>query len=152
GARGALLSSSERLIAASTLVCCIRERPAVDKVTPFPLWANDPEAEELRQRDRQERAERAPANAPCTVSANAPLDAARAFITASHMAGNHRSLIFHRDSFYSWSGTSYPELAAGDLRACLYDFLDRCVTIDSNGKPIPFKPNRSRVANILEAL
>jgi hypothetical protein len=38
------------------------------------------------------------------------------------------------------------------LRASLYGFLDKCVIIDSEGRPQAFKPNKSRVANVLDAL
>lgn len=87
-----------------------------------------------------------------TITVGAPYDTARLFRSVSHMVGDHPTLFWHRDGFYAWSGNAYPELAASDLRASLYGFLDRCVTVDKEKKQHPFNPNKSRVANVLDGL
>jgi putative DNA primase/helicase len=62
------------------------------------------------------------------------------------------TLLHHRGTFYGWDGVAYPEIDDVDIRARLYGFLDQCVEVDDKGKARPFKPNKSRVANILDAL
>jgi putative DNA primase/helicase len=93
-----------------------------------------------------------PASAFTIIAPDAPYDTARLFRSVNYMAGDHPTLFYHRAGFYLWSGTAYPELAADDLRACLYEFLDQCVSLDRKDQPQPFKPNKTLVANILDGL
>jgi hypothetical protein len=86
------------------------------------------------------------------IAAAAPYDTARLFRSVRYRAGDHPILFYHRGGFYLWSGTAYPELVADDLRANLYDFLDQCVILDKENRAQPFKPNKSRIANILDGL
>lgn len=88
-----------------------------------------------------------------TISAGAPYDTARLFRSVSHMVGNSPTLFWHHGGFYAWSGNAYPELDASDLRASLYGFLDQCAARDDKDKePKPFRPNKSRVANVVDGL
>jgi putative DNA primase/helicase len=77
----------------------------------------------------------------------APLDTARLFL-----AQENSTLRYHRDTFYEWSGSCYPELAESELRARLYAFLEKCSNANGKGIPQPFKPTMVRVANVVDAL
>jgi putative DNA primase/helicase len=85
------------------------------------------------------------------ISAAAPYDVARMFRSARYDAGGSPTLHHHRGSFYGWNGAAYPELDELEIRAQLYEFLDQCVEV-KDGKQRRFKPNKSRVSNILDGL
>jgi putative DNA primase/helicase len=92
------------------------------------------------------------AQPPYIINTAAPYDTAKQFRDALFCASEHPVLFHHRGAFYCWNGAAYPEFDEVDLRARLYAFLDQCVTIDKEGKQHPFKPNKSRVANIVDGL
>jgi putative DNA primase/helicase len=91
------------------------------------------------------------AGSPLVIDPKAPYDIARAFLDAHFVEGGQRTLHRHRGAFYAWSGTAYPEVDEADLRAKIYDFLDRCVTV-IQGETRPAKPNARMVGNVLDAL
>lgn len=80
----------------------------------------------------------------------APLDVARTFLVHQYRAGDDRTLHHHRGGFYTWNGAAYVEIAADDLRAKVYDFLDKCRTNVSAGDKI--KPNKALVTSVFDAL
>jgi putative DNA primase/helicase len=88
---------------------------------------------------------------PLIVSPAAPYDTARLFRDTRYRADEYPILFHHRGMFYRWNGTAYPEMDEAELRSDLYAFLDRCMA-PQNGTLEPFKPNKSRVANIVDAL
>ena len=80
-----------------------------------------------------------------------PLVSAREFLARQHTVGELHTLHFHRGEFFDWDGTAYRPVQDAELRAELYDFLDRAKRI--KGKlPEPFRPNRSKVNDVLDAL
>jgi putative DNA primase/helicase len=89
---------------------------------------------------------------PLVIDGAAPYDVARLFRSTRFEAEGRPALFHHRDAFYSWDGAAYPEIGEKELRAQLYEFLDQCVTLDTKREAHPFKPNKSRVTNILDGL
>jgi putative DNA primase/helicase len=85
-----------------------------------------------------------------TISAGTPYDTARLFRSARYAAGENATLWHHRGGFYAWTGAAYLELDEQEIRASLYGFLDQCA--DADHKAERFRPNRSRVANVLDGL
>jgi putative DNA primase/helicase len=89
--------------------------------------------------------------APPVLSPAAPLDSAREMVRRVYLHPEYRILHHQQDAFYCWRDTHYAEAAREEIRASVYDFLDGAIRIVDN-KPIPFNPNKSKVANVLEAL
>ena len=80
-----------------------------------------------------------------------PLVSAREFLARQHTAGDLHTLHFHRGEFFSWDGAAYRPMQDTEIRAELYDFLDRAKHL--KGKLFePFRPNRSKVNDALDAL
>jgi putative DNA primase/helicase len=88
---------------------------------------------------------------PPVLDPKTPLDSAKLFVAAKYTQSAVRTLHHQNDAFYAWNGTHYIELDACDIRARLYDFLSKGV-IAHEGKTGPFNPNRTRVADVLDAL
>ena len=85
------------------------------------------------------------------LSPGAPLISARSFIQHSHMRYGLRTLQHQNDTFYSWSRTNYADVAQEEMRAQLYGFLNNAKRPVGKGETAPFNPNKSKVANVLEA-
>jgi putative DNA primase/helicase len=88
----------------------------------------------------------------------APLDSAREFLRRHHHAHGQRTLHHQNGAFFIWQASHYIECAPEEIRASLYQFLDTafCMREHKEGeavirRPAPFQPNKSRVANVLEA-
>jgi putative DNA primase/helicase len=81
-----------------------------------------------------------------------PLEVAHEFGRLHYADERARRLVYHRGLFYAWRGTRWDELHADAVRSRLWRWLGGASYLDENGVPVPFKPNRSRVANVLEAL
>jgi len=81
----------------------------------------------------------------------APLDSAREYIRQEHTAQRLRTLHHQNDTFFLWCSSHYREYAEEELRAKLYRFLDATFCLKGE-KRAPFNPNRTRVANVLEAV
>jgi putative DNA primase/helicase len=88
---------------------------------------------------------------PYIIDASAPYDTAKLFRDVLFCVSEHPALFHHRGGFYCWSGAAYPEFDDAELRSRLYAFLDQCVTVEGR-KQHRFKPNKSRVANIIDGL
>jgi putative DNA primase/helicase len=89
---------------------------------------------------------------PYVIDVSGPYDTAKLFRESLFCVRGHPTLFYHRAAFHRWDGTAYREFADADLRADLYAFLAQCVTMDKTGKEHPFKPNKSRVGNIIDGL
>jgi len=87
-----------------------------------------------------------------TISAGAPYDTARLFRSVIYAVGQDATLWHHRGGFYAWNGAAYSGIDELEIRASLYGFLDQCAELDQNGKPRRFRPNKSRVGNVLDGL
>jgi putative DNA primase/helicase len=138
------------------LECDVHGGGAVER-PPEGWFADDPELEaDLEAARKKHRESKKPNGAatdgPPIISAVAPYDTARLFRTELFHAESRATLYHHRGVFYRWNGAAYPEIEDLDIRARLYAFLDRCVEIDDKRKPRPFKPNKTRVANIIDGL
>jgi putative DNA primase/helicase len=81
---------------------------------------------------------------------SAPLICARAFVRAKYTAAGMHTLVRQKRLFYAWEQTHYVETDAEDVRASAYDFFDKALR-PVKGGIVPFDPNRSKIANILEA-
>jgi putative DNA primase/helicase len=82
----------------------------------------------------------------------APLPSAREFLARRYMREEVRTLHHHNGDFRAWTGTHYPEADQAQLRAELYDFLDSAMRATPDGKMAPFNPNRSKIADVIDAL
>jgi len=82
---------------------------------------------------------------------NAPMDIARKFVQRHHSREGVRTLHHQNGTFYAWSGRHYPEADPAQLRAQLYEFLDSAVRPSGESR-VPFKPKRSQVDDLLDAL
>jgi putative DNA primase/helicase len=86
-----------------------------------------------------------------------PMAVARDFFAWAYWPANQSPrLLWWRGSFYEWDGSAWIEVADPALRKRLYERLEKCcyLGIGRDGKPHrqPWKPNRTKVANVLEAL
>jgi putative DNA primase/helicase len=61
------------------------------------------------------------------------------------------TLHHQQGTFHFWTGTHYRDAATEEIRARIYGFLDRAQRL-VNGKLVPFKPSRTKVADVLDAL
>ena len=94
----------------------------------------------------------AKANALC-LSPGAPLVSAREFLRRNFTVANLRTLHHQNAMFYRWDRTHYVEAAFEEVRSGLYRFLDEAVRpTGKEGETAPFAPNKSKVANVIEAL
>ncbi len=83
----------------------------------------------------------------------APLVSAREYVQAHHLRGASRTLHHQSGTFFSWAGTHYLETSNEEMRSKLYEFLDKADTpTKEEGVTAPFNPNKSKVANVAEAL
>jgi putative DNA primase/helicase len=89
---------------------------------------------------------------PLVLSPVTPLESARQLIRRrfTHVTG--RTIQHQHGVFYVWHGTHYRGTSRDEIRAMAYEFLDRAFRLDSDGKAIPFSPNRAKVADVVEAL
>ena len=85
------------------------------------------------------------------LSVAAPLDTAREMVRRNYTHPEGRTLHHQQDTFYCWRDTHYAEIRREGIRAAVYYFLDGAVQI-VDGKALPFNPNKTKVANIVEAL
>jgi putative DNA primase/helicase len=93
---------------------------------------------------------------PPIITPQAPYDTARLLLRTEYDAAGKQILHHHRGGFYRWNGTCYAEVATAAIRACCYDYLDRCrvvvTTKDGMKVPVPVKPNTHMVNNLVDAL
>ena len=80
-----------------------------------------------------------------------PLAVARQFIADRYAHNLGARLVAHRGLFYEWSTTHWNEVAGGDVRAQLYEWLEHAVYL-KDGIPTPFDPTRHKIADVLDAL
>lgn len=85
--------------------------------------------------------------------AGAPLVSAREYVQAHYQRGASRTLHHQGGTFFTWNETHYRESTSEDMRSRLYEFLDQAETpTKKEGETAPFNPNKSKVANVAEAL
>ena len=81
-----------------------------------------------------------------------PMQAARALIAARFVNDGHRLLHRHRGTFWRFQSNHYAFVDQENVRAEVWRFLEAAQRQNSKGKPVPFKPNRARVSDVLDAL
>jgi P4 family phage/plasmid primase-like protien len=81
-----------------------------------------------------------------------PMRAARALVAARFVNDGHRLLHRHRGTFWRFQSNHYALADQESVRAEVWRFLEAAQRQDSKGKPVPFKPNRARVSDVLDAL
>jgi putative DNA primase/helicase len=89
--------------------------------------------------------------APLVLSPSMPLDSARELARRAYTHPEGRTLHHQQDAFYTWRSTHYAESPREIVRANIYAFLDGAMRVKDN-RLIPFGPDKSKVANVLEAL
>lgn len=76
-----------------------------------------------------------------------PLDAAKKF---SETSG--RTKRYWQGCLFEYTGSAYQEKTVDDTKAELYQFLENAKVFNKDGKVVSYRPNRSRVGEIVEAL
>ena len=86
------------------------------------------------------------------LSPSDPMTSARKFISYHCTKNGFRTLHYYRGSFYRYIGTHYKELNSDDIKSELWEFLDKALRINGEGKLVPFEPTKHKVADVLDAL
>jgi len=86
------------------------------------------------------------------LSPSDPMTSARKFISSHCTKNGFRTVHYYRGGFYRYTGTHYKELNNDDIKSELWEFLDKALRINSEGKLVPFEPTKYKVANVLDAL
>jgi putative DNA primase/helicase len=84
-----------------------------------------------------------------------PLDAARRFRATLYAHPDGSTLLFANDVYYRWNGSAYEAVDPVALRKQLYEYTDgavKWVKISDHESLEPFKPTRSSIDNIADAL
>jgi putative DNA primase/helicase len=111
-----------------------------------------PEEWEERPRPKDERLHFKDDAAHRIIDVSAPYATAKLFLSQNFTDCSARTLHHHRDAFYQWNGSAYPELPQSSLRAQIYGFLDESLTAGKKGELRPVKPTAAMVSNILDGL
>jgi putative DNA primase/helicase len=81
----------------------------------------------------------------------APLDSARVMVAASYMRGTLRTIHHQQGGFHVWRSSHYAEVPAEEMRAAIYDFLDKAQKVVGK-RVVPFNPTPSKTSAVLDAL
>jgi putative DNA primase/helicase len=81
-----------------------------------------------------------------------PIKSARSFVADAFTTDGQRCLHHHRGEFYKWNGACYRGADNDTIRAGVWGFLDEAERIGSGGELEPFRPTRSRVTDVIDAL
>jgi putative DNA primase/helicase len=82
----------------------------------------------------------------------APMDIARAFLQDRFTYRGSPILFFQAGVFYTWTGTHYRVVENDVVRSHIYQFMDLAKEKRIDDTVIPFRPNRRRAADVMEAL
>ena len=86
---------------------------------------------------------------------NDPLPSAREFIRRRWLHDEGRRLQHYAGDFYTWNGAAYQRAEDVHIRGHLYDFLEQAQRWEIKGdneRLVPFKPSKSKVDNVVDAL
>ena len=89
---------------------------------------------------------------PILPSPKVPMAVARELIDDHHTVDGQLTLRHWRDTWMRWRTTHWAEVDDAEIRAWLYAKVERAHYIDGNGKAKPWDPNRSKVADLLDAI
>ena len=81
-----------------------------------------------------------------------PLPTACAFLSTRYTWQGLRTLHAWQRQFYRWNGSAYEHLDDAAIRSEIYDMLGKAGRLDKDGKVVPFKPNRPKVNDVMDAL
>jgi putative DNA primase/helicase len=81
-----------------------------------------------------------------------PMQAARTLVATRFMNDNHRLLHRHRGTFWRFANNHYVLADQEMVRAEVWRFLEQAQRLGKNNRPEPFRPNRARVSDVLDAL
>jgi putative DNA primase/helicase len=81
-----------------------------------------------------------------------PMQAARALVTTRFVNDDHRLLHRHRGTFWRFNTNHYTLADQETMRAEVWTFLEQAQRRGQGNKLMPFKPNRARVSDVLDAL
>ncbi len=82
----------------------------------------------------------------------APLPIARAFLDTRYTWQGFRTFHAWQGQFYRWTGSAYECVDGAAIRAEMYEMLDEADRLDGKGNVIPFRPNRTKVTDVVDAL
>ena len=82
---------------------------------------------------------------------NDPMRSARKYVADNFIKDGIRTLHRHRGAFWRWTGSYFQLAEDEDVRAGIWAFLETAMRMEKE-KLVPFKPNRDRVGNVLDAL
>jgi putative DNA primase/helicase len=74
-----------------------------------------------------------------------PLQGARGLLNCYYAESD---LVYWRSSWWKWNSATYIEIDEASIRTEIWDFLDKCDNDDGES----FKPTKSKVDNVLDAL
>lgn len=91
---------------------------------------------------------------PVTLDPSNPYEIAKKLIQKKYILMNSKILRYHKGDFYFWDQTYYRILEKDEVRTMVYNFLDNALQLSDkdDARPISFKPNTSRVNNIIDSL
>jgi putative DNA primase/helicase len=81
-----------------------------------------------------------------------PVPSARALIAQAYTHGGARALQHQAGVFYQFFASYYRETDEAAVRAGAYRFLEAKLRLDKNRQVQPFKPTKSKVENVLDAM
>ena len=88
---------------------------------------------------------------PLVLAPAVPLESARQLIRRRYTETGVQTLHHQQATFFGWSGTHYREIDREEMRACIYEFLEKARRLNDD-KLVPFNPTRNKVGDVLDAL
>lgn len=92
---------------------------------------------------------------PVVKSPANPLPNARLLIESKFTGPEERAhLVYHRGVFRQWKGNAWPEFEGDGVKEVVWKYFEHAAYWTTGEKPtlVPFRPNRSKVADIMEAM
>lgn len=86
------------------------------------------------------------------ISSSNPLGTARKLIKANLQHEGQNTLVHQAGQFFGWDGKCYTSVDDDTIRAHTYRFLEMAKAWDENKTLIDFRPNRSRVGEVFDAM
>jgi putative DNA primase/helicase len=111
-----------------------------------------PNAESVDDFNSDTRAHKANGGGNILLDPQDPMRSARELVASHFTTSRLRTLHRHRGVFWSWTGNCYRLAGDETIRASIWAFLEMALRPAPEGPPKPFKPNRARVGDVLDAL
>jgi putative DNA primase/helicase len=81
-----------------------------------------------------------------------PMGVARAWLEARYGVRDGWAIAHHRNTFYIYEDTSWPELEDRRLESELYDFLEDAIYLKAGIAPVAWEPNRHKLGDVIDAV